>query len=192
VIPKDMLTDVVTVIRQNGERIEDVACRLRPDKMTTGEATFAMEEGDFIERRLPTGITERYLVLDAGYRTAPIRGVFPPHYQSRIEKTTKIPPTSVGRSVFNISGPGARVNIGTVDNSNNVVNVTTSELFAELRSALEVEEGITPEVLDRLDELESAQGTPEVLSAYQRFMAVAANHAAVLGSFLPALAQMLG
>lgn len=180
--------DTLSVVRQTGERRDGVRCAVSRTTITTQKADFPLEEGDTFERKLPTGVTEYFRVLNSGYQSA--FGGIPAHYQAKIEKTTTLPSVNATRSVYNISGPGARVNIGSVDRSVNVVNVSTMELFARIREALA--DGAPAEVCARLDELEAARGTPDALSAYQRFISAAANHMTVLAPFLPALTQVLG
>ena len=146
-----------------------------------------MMEGDVIERELPNGICERYTVIDTGYH-GPFAS-FPEHYQAKLRKITAVKSPVPHKTVYNINGPGARVNIGSVDNSTNVVNLSPTELFSHIREALPDDAGES--VRSRLNELEAARGTPSALGAYQEFMAAAANHMTVLGPFLPALAQLL-
>lgn len=183
-----MFNDVVALVRASGERRDGIRCVVSRTTITTQKADFPLEDGDLLERRLPTGVTEYFRVLDSGYHSAV--GVMSAHYQAKVEKTTRLPSVNAARSVYNISGPGARVNIGSVDKSVNVVTVSTAELFSRIREKLPPD--VSPEVRARLDELEAARGTPEAVSAYQRFMAAAANHMTLLAPFLPALAQVLG
>jgi hypothetical protein len=97
-------------------------------------------------------------------------------------------------TVFNLSGPNTRVNIGSEDSSQNIVNITPDDLFRELRASLEAQvqdAEARGRLLIKLEELERAQGTPSLGERYVRFMAAAADHATVLGPYLPALAQLL-
>jgi hypothetical protein len=97
------------------------------------------------------------------------------------------------RDVF-LSGANTRVNIGSEDSSQNIVNITPDDLFRELRASLEAQvqdAEARGRLLIKLEELERAQGTPSLGERYVRFMAAAADHATVLGPYLPALAQLL-
>jgi hypothetical protein len=97
--------------------------------------------------------------------------------------------------VYNVTGPNARLNFGSVDSSTNVVNVAPAELFTQLRLTIEEKvqaEQERDELLARLADLQSAQGTPTYLDRYQGFIAAAANHMTILAPFLPALTQLMG
>ena len=97
--------------------------------------------------------------------------------------------------VYNVTGPNARLNIGSIDSSTNVVNVAPTELFTQLQRTIEarvVAEQERNELLARLADLQSAQGTQAYLEQYQRFIAVAANILTILAPFLPALTQLMG
>jgi hypothetical protein len=48
------------------------------------------------------------------------------------------------------------------------------------------------QILNKLDELESAKGESIFTQKYQEFIASAANHISLLSPFIPALTQMLG
>lgn len=74
------------------------------------------------------------------------------------------------------------------------VSANTTTLFAEIRTKIQdltVSEDKKRELTDSVDLMENAQGTGGFISAYQRFMSIAADHIGALGPFLPALAQLL-
>jgi hypothetical protein len=98
------------------------------------------------------------------------------------------------RIVYNISGANARVKVNSTDSSVNVVNVAPTQLFAEIRNT--IQRDIDPaetkeELLRRVDELETAVGTPTFLKRYQEFVAALSDHVGLFQAFLPALAQLL-
>jgi hypothetical protein len=116
------------------------------------------------------------------------------HYQIELRKETAIPRQRSQSIVYNVTGANARLNIGSVDSSTNVVNVAPAELFTQLRRT--IEEGVLVEqerneLLARLADLQSTQGTPSYLERYQSFIAAAANHITILAPFLPALTQFI-
>jgi hypothetical protein len=89
---------------------------------------------------------------------------------------------------FNVNGANARVNIGSVDNSTNVVHQGTP--FSEIRKAIEegIAEGIErTELLKTLAELEQAKDGRSALERYQSFISAAANHVTILAPYLPML-----
>jgi hypothetical protein len=67
-------------------------------------------------------------------------------------------------------------------------------VFSEMRTALaqvasDAERAL---IMERIEELEKAHGTPGFMARYQEFIAAAANHMSIIGPFLPALSSLLG
>jgi hypothetical protein len=187
------MRDHVTLVKQDGRRFENLLASVQREKIFTNNASIPIEEGDVFERTLPSGVLERYTVLDAGYyeRTGGIES----HYQSVVRKQTRIdPPRQPTHVVYNLIGPNARINIQSVDASTNLVQIEPSDLFAKLQAT--VREGIpdaasSSQLLRKIEELEEAQGTSDFVARYREFMALAADHVTVLAPFIPALSQML-
>lgn len=103
------------------------------------------------------------------------------------------PPAPASTIIYNLHGNNSRVTFGT-DASHNVVQVTPDRLFEELRRATEarVEDAeARGAILTQVTALEVAHGTPTFGERYLQFMGAIADHAAVFGPFLPALAQLL-
>ena len=97
--------------------------------------------------------------------------------------------TSVSQT-FNVNGINARINIGSTDNSTNVVHVIAQ--FSEARKAIEA--GISDsieraEILKRLDKLEQATDRKSASESYEAFITAAASHMTLIAPFLPALAN---
>jgi hypothetical protein len=96
-------------------------------------------------------------------------------------------------NIYHLTGANVRVNVNSSDQSVNIVNATSEQIFAELRAQLK--EHVPPveqaEILSRLDELEKAQSSPSFGQKYADFIALAANHITVLAPFIPALTEML-
>src|SRR2546429_1910544 len=119
---RSLMNDRVTLVKPDGRRFENVPAAVSPTKIHTDEAKLPVEEGDRFERLLPNGLVETYVVLDRGYYSG--FGGIPDHYQVSVRKESEIPRSSKGPTVYNITGPNARVNINSTDLSANVVNVT--------------------------------------------------------------------
>lgn len=187
----DFMTDRVALVKANGERHEGIGASVQPSTILIDDGDVPLEEDDVVERTLPNGMVERYLVLDRGYYAAwdgP-----PAHYQAKVRKTTAKARAPGASNVYYLSGPNARVNVQSTDTSTNVVNVNSAELFAQISAAVQtgvVTDAERSALLDRVQALEAAVPTPMYLSAYQQFIAAAANHMTVIAPFLPALAQL--
>ncbi len=188
------MRDKVTLIKQDGQRFEGLKASVQTDMIFTGDPKVPIEEGDVFERTLPSGVTERYTILDAGFNAG--LGGIKPHYQSKVQKETKIQPAQPPTHVFyNLLGPNSRVNIQSVDASTNVVDVGSEELFEKLKADVResiFDRAVVDQLCQKVDELKEAKGTPGFTSKYQEFIAIAADHITLLAPFIPALTQMLG
>ena len=77
----DFMTDRVTLVKANGERREGIKANVQPATILIDDGNVPLEEDDVLERTLPNGMIERYLVLDRGYFAA-WQG-HPAHYQAK-------------------------------------------------------------------------------------------------------------
>ena len=188
------MKDRVALIKKDGRRFEGIKASVQRDKIFTSDAKIPIEEGDTFERTLPSGVVERYTVLDAGFyeRIGGIKS----HYQSVVAKETRIEtkrqPTHV---IYNLIGPNARVNIQSIDASKNLVEIEPKELFDKLREEIQhsiADKSVSTKLLEKVGELQKTQGTTKFVEKYREFVALAANHVAILAPFIPALSQMLG
>lgn len=62
-----MLSEPVTLIKNDGRRF-DLQAIVSKDKIFTDNPQIPIEDGDEFERKLPSGVVERYTVLDAGFQ----------------------------------------------------------------------------------------------------------------------------
>lgn len=190
---KQLMQDTVTIVRQDGTRYEDIIANVQRNRISIIADSVVVEEGDSIERQIPGGKVERYTVLDAGY-TNEFHGI-PARYVMDVRKETAIPRAAPTPSqVFNLNGPNSRINNNSIDASVNSVSMSSTQVFTELRRAVNgagMEADQREELLTAIAEMETACGTPGFLSRYQAFMQAAANHITVIAPFLPALSQLL-
>lgn len=102
-------------------------------------------------------------------------------------------PESSSPLTINVSGPNARLNIGSTDNSTNSYSATTASLFQDMRVAVErnVPKEDLKALLDGIEGLEQSAGGPTFGARYKEFIQVAANHISVIAPFLPALSALL-
>lgn len=103
--------------------------------------------------------------------------------------------TEGSTTIYNVQGENARVNVNSHDHSVNLVTKSKEEFFATLQQRIEsgVPEGEERQrILNALAALQESHGKPSFARHYTDFIAVAANHVALLGPFIPALSEMLG
>lgn len=147
-----------------------------------------MEPGDELRRRLPNGLGDVYRIDDPRFFDA--RGM-PRHYQVKLSRKGSFQ-HGTGGHYINVTGPNARVNINSTDNSTNIVN--SGDVFGVMRQA--VKAGVADpirrgEIVAAINEAEAARGSTGFTAAYQKIVSVAADHLGILLPFLPALTALL-
>jgi len=132
---KQFARDTVILKKQNGEVISDIKANVQKDKIFIHDNTLPIEEGDRLVRTLPNGLEESYIVIDRGYREK-LHSI-DAHYQCEVQKESSMQYKEWASSITNhFYGANSRVNIGSTDNSSNVVNINKDTVFDELRSAI--------------------------------------------------------
>jgi len=185
------LTDVIVLEKTDGRFFDSIKAGVQPKVILVADVTLPIEEKDKIIRLLPSGVKEIFVVTDPGYQ-AGIGGI-KPHYQIKYRRESEIDKKVAPQNItYNVSGPNARINIGSTDSSTNISN--SEKLFTEIRELLTAriaDQDERTSLLSKVDELEASQGTKGYVSKYQQFMAQAANHMTVLAPILPALANLI-
>lgn len=188
-----LMRDVVAIIKQGGQRFDNVRASVQRGKVIIDRADIPVEEGDLIERTLPNGVVERFVVEDRGYMSGGMS--FGAHYQMKVRRdSTQSDARPVGVTVYNVTGANARININSTDSSSNVINIAADELFAKIREtihAASMPADRRDEALVAVAEMERTRGTSEYLTWYSKFVSALADHIALLGPFLPALTQFM-
>lgn len=98
-------------------------------------------------------------------------------------------PETVNNYHLNATGPNARVNMNSTDNSANTV-ITKETVFAQVREVLataSMPENERQQILQRLDDLEASKGSKSYTSRLVEFLQVSAN----IANITPLLAQCL-
>lgn len=92
-----------------------------------------------------------------------------------------------------VIGQNARFNLGSVDNSSNVITSNQVAVFEDARKT--ITESINGDaknaLIAKLEELQKAANTPSYAARYREFIQTAADHVTVLGPVLTALAAFL-
>jgi hypothetical protein len=189
----DAMRDMVILVKQDGRRFDNIRAVVSPTRIIIDDASLPVEEGDRFHRTIPSGLTEVYLVLDRGFY-AGLAGT-PDHYQVSVRKETALPARQPGQVIYNIvSGPNPHLNINSVDLSASVVQVTSEKLFDELRAAVAgaiQDPARRDAILGAIGLMQQTQGKKSFAARYREFVALAADHMALVGPFIPALSQLL-
>lgn len=187
-----LMTDTISVLKQNGESFEGIKASVQSDKIFIEGAQPFIETGDLIRRKMSNGGEETFRVLDPGFHEK--FHAIPAGYQMKVVKLG-VPEAAkhIQNITYNVSGQNARINQNSVDNSHNVVSVNSDAV--ELLSALRVEisrMGLSPdqerEVSELLDsaeaQIQGGKPSKPVLSALLKALPHAANVTAIVSSIL--------
>lgn len=193
---QDLANNPFVLKKQDGQELSFLGV-LSKSSILTFNSKLLVEEGDSVERTLPSGVVERYFILDPGFNSG-LRQIGP-FYNMKVQRQSTIPPKQLPlahgiTNIYNVQGPNARINLHANDQSQNVANVGEIELFEKLRKAIELGVSDSTEkatLLEAAADLEQANGTSSFATKFQQLLSGAANCMTVLTPFLPALSQLV-
>ena len=183
-------TEKVKIIKQNSNIIDDVNALVNGSTIFVDDASLVIEEGDVIERSLPSGTKEQYLVIDRGFYRG-IHGI-KDHYQIKVEKQSAFTKVSRGHVInnYNISNAD-RVNINSTDNSTNYQisanEISVMDTLRSLAKGLDNE----AEIIFAVDKMQESVGKKSFAEKYNAFIQSVANHMTIFAPFIPALSALL-
>jgi hypothetical protein len=120
----NMLNDNVTLLRKNGDRVDGIKASVQSKKIFINRSDILIETGDLIQRKMSNGGEETYEVIDPGFHEG--FGGIEAHYQISHRKLGLPEAKAAVQSItYHISGPNARVNNHSTDNSVNTVNINS-------------------------------------------------------------------
>ena len=187
-----LMTDTVSVLKQNGQTFEGIRASVQSDKIFIQGTEPLIEIGDLIRRKMSNGAEETFRVLDPGFHEK--FHSIPAGYQMRVVKLG-VPEAAkaIQNITYNIAGHNARINQNSVDNSTNVVSVNPDivELLVALRSEISRMD-LSPEQMRSASELldtaeaqiQGGKPSKPVLSAVLKALPHAANVTAIVSSLL--------
>lgn len=192
----DALRNNTIIIRKtNGKVIEGIKATVSKSKITFDHQNILLEVDDLIEVVLSNGATDTYAVLDPNFHEA--FSAIPAHYQADVRKLgVREAQSRIQTFTINMTGPNARLNSNSIDNSVNVAGDKNeiADLVAGLRSEVEQLDLENSNLTDALDlirgiETQALQDTPNkpVLKALLGALPQSANIASIASAILAAL-----
>lgn len=155
----DLMRDKVTVIKQNGEKYEDIHASVQSKKTFIQRSDILIETGDLIQRKMSNGGIETYEVIDPGFHEGD--SIIPAFYQIK-HKNLALPEAekAVQSITYNLNGHNSRVNSHSTDNSINVLNINSSvaEHIELLRAEINRLVQSTQEKHDALEIVDAIEG----------------------------------
>lgn len=184
-------TEKVKLIKKDGSIFENIEALVQTGKIFIEDTSVSIEEEDIIERTLPNGTKERFVVLDRGFYKG-MHGI-PDNYQIKVEKESKYKSTinSGSSQTYNINNQSGKVNIHSVDQSiNYTLTANDEQLFITLKDlARSVDHDGQLEEL--VQQLRDNVGKKTYAEKYNKFIQSAANHMTVFAPFIPMLSEFL-
>ena len=191
---RNLLNDKIAILKKDGSRHENVRASVQPKQIFINDATIPIAIGDRIERRLPSGQLEAFVIKDVHLWQG--GGSIPSFYEITYEREgAQQPHPQRDRLNLHISNsPQARINLHSSDQSVNVSNHQPDAIFTEIRKCLLESLVDSPDLetlLKRVGDMEQSLEKGDFKTAYKEFVAAAANHMTILAPFLPGLVQLL-
>jgi len=153
------MTDKIKVIKSNGQEIENLKANVQSKGIYLMQSNVLIEPHDLIQRIMSNGGTETFKVIDPGFNEG-FHGI-PAHYQMKVQKLG-VPEVekAIHSIIYNISGPNARINNNSADNSTNIININQdiAEHLSALRQEIEKTVKTSEEKKDALDAIDTIQG----------------------------------
>lgn len=171
----DLMTDIVSVYDEEGNLVkEKIKASVQGGKAVhTLNADFKVDIGYFVERKLPSGIIEKFKVLEPNY-CGNFHGI-PAHYQMTVVNVKAIPDPSKSSTINTIHASGnARVYQHSTDNStNSYSSYEYKEAIGKIKSDIldldldPVDQALTTKAVSKLaEEVESGTPNKDKISAY--------------------------
>ena len=183
-------TEKVKIIKQDLSIIDGVDALVESTKIFIDDGSVNIEEGDIIERTLPSGAKEQFLVTDRGFYKG-MHGI-PDHYQVTVERQSTYKKVSRGQVInqYNISN-AEKVNIHSTDNSTTYQissnDLSIMETIRTLAKGLDNE----TEIIAAVNQMQNNVGKKSFAEKYNAFVQSIANHMTIFAPFIPALSALL-
>ena len=134
----NLMTDIVKVLKQNGEIIPNIKSSVQKDKIFIQRSDILIETGDLIQRSTSNGAEETYKVIDPGFHEK-LHSISAGYQMDVIKLGLPEAKAAVQHVTYNISGVNNRFNQNSTDNSVNIVNSNSEiqEHIAALRDEID-------------------------------------------------------
>ncbi len=127
----DLLTDTVSLLKQDGKKVDGIKASVQKGKIFIQRSDLVIEPGDLIRRRMSNGAEETYKVIDPGFHEA--FHDIPAGYQIDVRKLGVPEAASAAQNItYNISGVNNRINQNSTDNS-----INRAVIYSEVKSHID-------------------------------------------------------
>lgn len=182
--------DTIYIIsKEDGSLSRAIKAKVTPELIVTFETDLIIKEGDQVQRDLSNGESDRYDIYGVHFTEHGM--IKPPSYELKVLKTTTLQSQSSSQIIYILNGSNTRVYHNSIDQSSNVVRVSSPVLFEELKKTIKSQIPENYILLLLVDAMEKASGSPSFLESYLKFIEESAEHLLILYPFIPGLSSLI-
>lgn len=178
-------TDLVDLVKKNGTNITKIPASVQRNRIFIDDASLVIEDGDQFDHKLANGLTERYLVIDHGFK--PAFSSMPAHYQVEVKRVgshDQQPPPLVQH--INLYGENGRVNNHSIDQSVNNVIKDPNHLYDQMKAlTAELEASLAHQVEKKIEELRQTKEKNGFLKKYKEIFELTSQHIGFVTKLMP-------
>ncbi len=181
-------TEEIEIFDEYGKYIANVKGFFGKEYLTITDVSIPIVEGQYIIRKLPNGVNEKYEIINSKYNKGNENVC--DFYKLTLKKSTiKNKETkTIINNIYNCE----KVNVDSIDNSVNIKLNNSEELILnEIKKILDSIQENNKEKKELFDEMCKNIGKKTFLEKYQLFIASMADHITVLTPFIPFLTSLI-
>lgn len=181
-------TEEIEIFDEYGKYIANVKGFFGKKYLTITDVSIPIVEGQYIIRKLPNGVNEKYEIINSKYNKGNENVC--DFYKLTLKKSTiKNKETkTIINNIYNCE----KVNVDSIDNSVNIKLNNSEELILnEIKKILDSIQENNKEKKELFDEMCKNIGKKTFLEKYQLFIASMADHITVLTPFIPFLTSLI-
>lgn len=181
-------TEEIEIFDEYGKYIANVKGFFGKEYLTITDVSIPIVEGQYIIRKLPNGVNEKYEIINSKYNKG--NEDICDFYKLTLKKSTiKNKETkTIINNIYNCE----KVNVDSIDNSVNIKLNNSEELILnEIKKILDSIQENNKEEKELFDEMCKNIGKKTFLEKYQLFIASMADHITVLTPFIPFLTSLI-
>ena len=181
-------TEEIEIFDEYGKYIANVKGFFGKEYLTITDVSIPIVEGQYIIRKLPNGVNEKYEIINSKYNKGNENVC--DFYKLTLKKSTiKNKETkTIINNIYNCE----KVNVDSIDNSVNIKLNNSEELILnEIKKILDSIQENNKEKKELFDEMCKNIGKKTFLEKYQLFIASMADHITVLSPFIPFLTSLI-
>ena len=183
-----LMTDIVSLIKKDGTRIDNLKSSVQDKKIFIDRADILIESGDLIHRKMSNGAEVTYKVIDPGFHEG--FHSIPAGYDMKCKKlgipeAKKAIQNITYNNTINIHGDNQGIAVS--GNKNKIINSEFDKKFIELIEIIK-----TSEIEDKNQIIENLKNKKEDKNEFQSYLGTLLTRGAEVTTLTPVIASLLG